>query len=72
MTDERISGIALIAGSVASIITMALHPTGQQALAPSGLHMALRNATARIMVCDFCERDPAIYWQPLKPQSKSK
>jgi hypothetical protein len=28
MTDDRRSGIALIAGSLAGIITMALHPTG--------------------------------------------
>jgi hypothetical protein len=28
MTDDRKSGIALIAGSLAGIITMALHPTG--------------------------------------------
>lgn len=32
MTDERKSGIALIAGSVAGIITMALHPGGHHVL----------------------------------------
>lgn len=30
MTDNRASGLALIAGSAALIITMALHPTGHQ------------------------------------------
>jgi hypothetical protein len=34
MTDDRISGIALIAGSIASIITMSLHPTGHDLLTP--------------------------------------
>jgi hypothetical protein len=34
MTDDRKSGLALIAGSIGLIITMALHPTGHDLLAP--------------------------------------
>ena len=33
MTDDRLSGLALIAGSVGTIITMSLHPTGYIAAA---------------------------------------
>ena len=34
MTDNRMGGLALIAGSVGSIITMSLHPTGRDLFAP--------------------------------------
>jgi hypothetical protein len=34
MTEDRKSGLALIAGSIGLIITMALHPTGHDLLAP--------------------------------------
>jgi hypothetical protein len=33
MTDDRLSGLALISGSVGTIITMSLHPTGHVAAA---------------------------------------
>jgi hypothetical protein len=46
MTYERMSGIALITGSVATIITMALHPTGQQVLAPGGSHSTIQLGVA--------------------------
>jgi len=46
MTDERMSGIALIAGSIASIITMALHPTGHQVLTPGSSKAILQLAVA--------------------------
>jgi hypothetical protein len=34
MNDNRLSGLALIAGSAGSIITMLLHPTGHDLIAP--------------------------------------
>jgi hypothetical protein len=34
MTDNRFSGLALIVGSVGSIITMVFHPTGHDVVAP--------------------------------------
>jgi hypothetical protein len=37
MTDNRMGGIALIAGSVAGIVTMSLHPTGHDLFAPGQL-----------------------------------
>jgi hypothetical protein len=37
MTDNRMSGLALILGSVGSIITMGLHPTGHDLQAPGQL-----------------------------------
>ena len=37
MTDNRMSGLALILGSVGSIITMALHPTGHDLQVPGQL-----------------------------------
>ena len=33
MTDDRVSGLALIAGSIAEIVTMSLHPTGRDLFA---------------------------------------
>lgn len=38
MTNDRSSGTALIIGSLASIITMALHPTGHDLFAPGRTH----------------------------------
>jgi hypothetical protein len=40
MTDERMSGVALIAGSVVIIITMTLHPSGR--IAPGNAAQAAR------------------------------
>ncbi len=37
MTDDRLGGIALIAGSVGTIVTMALHPTGHDLFEPGQL-----------------------------------
>jgi len=34
MTDDRLSGLALIAGTCGMIITMSLHPTGYVAAEP--------------------------------------
>lgn len=45
MTDDRMSGWALIAGSVASIITMALHPMGH-GISPAQFHSVARMAVA--------------------------
>jgi hypothetical protein len=45
MTNDRVSGLALIAGSASMIITMSLHPTGHDLFAPGQLspmaHMAV-------------------------------
>ncbi len=46
MTDERKSGLALIAGSVAGIITMGLHPTGQHVLTPGQVESMARMLVA--------------------------
>lgn len=47
MTDDRKSGIALIAGSLGGILTMAIHPTGAGALTPGqAAHLALASAIA--------------------------
>jgi hypothetical protein len=47
MTDNRKSGIALIAGSVGGIVTMALHPHGGMGLTPVQLdHLAVASAIA--------------------------
>jgi hypothetical protein len=46
MTDERKSGLALIAGSAAGIITMALHPTGHDLLVPGHLESVARMGVA--------------------------
>ena len=46
MTDERKSGWALIAGTVAGIIIMALHPTGHDIVAPGQLESILRLSIA--------------------------
>lgn len=46
MTDDQMSGWALIAGSVASIITMSLHPTGHDLFVAGQLHSVARLAIA--------------------------
>jgi hypothetical protein len=46
MTDDRMSGLALIAGSVAGIITMSLHPTGHDLFAPGQLDPMARMLVA--------------------------
>ena len=47
MTDNRKAGIALIAGSLGGILTMAIHPTGGGQLAPEQVaHLAVVSAVA--------------------------
>jgi hypothetical protein len=47
MTDDRKSGIALIAGSLGGILTMAIHPTGAASLtADQVAHLAVASAAA--------------------------
>ena len=46
MTDDCKSGLALIAGSVASIITMSLHPTGHDIFVPGRFHAVAQMAVA--------------------------
>jgi len=47
MTDDRKAGIALIAGSVGGILTMAVHPTGAASLtADQVAHLSLVSAAA--------------------------
>jgi hypothetical protein len=46
MTDDRKSGLALIAGSAAGIITMAMHPTGHDLLIPGHLESVIRMGVA--------------------------
>ena len=47
MTDDRKSGIALIAGSLGGILTMAIHPTGGASLTPGlAAHLASVSAIA--------------------------
>lgn len=47
MTDDRKSGIALIAGSIGGILTMAIHPTARGTLTPDQVaHLATTSAIA--------------------------
>jgi len=47
MTDDRRSGIALIAGSLGGFLTMAIHPTGGGSLSPDqAAHLAIVSAIA--------------------------
>ncbi len=47
MTDNRKSGIALIAGSIGGIVTMAIHPTAAGVLTPAQFeHLAIVSAVA--------------------------
>jgi hypothetical protein len=50
MTNDRVSGIALIAGSAAGLVTMGVHPTGAQMFAPGQLqHVAHVNVAAHAL-----------------------
>ncbi len=42
MTDDRMGGIALIAGTAGSIATMILHPSGHNLFAPGQLEPMVR------------------------------
>jgi hypothetical protein len=47
MTDDRKSGLALIVGSIGSILTVAVHPTGFSSISEAGLsHLAFVSALA--------------------------
>ena len=47
MTDDRKSGIALIAGSLGGILTMAIHPTATASLTAAEVaHLSVISATA--------------------------
>ena len=47
MTDDRKSGIALIAGSVGGVLTMAIHPTGTVSVTPEqAAHLAFTSGVA--------------------------
>jgi hypothetical protein len=46
MTDDRKAGIALIAGSLGGILTMAMHPTGRASLTPEqAVHLSVLSGT---------------------------
>jgi hypothetical protein len=50
MTDDRKAGIALIAGSLGGILTMAVHPTGAASLtAEQVAHLSVASATAHTL-----------------------
>jgi hypothetical protein len=50
MTDDRKSGIALIAGSLGGLLTMAIHPVGGGSLTPGQAeHLALVSAIAHTL-----------------------
>ena len=50
MTDDRKSGIALIAGSLGGILTMAIHPTGAGSLtADQVAHLVIASAVAHAL-----------------------
>ena len=50
MTDDRKAGVALIAGSIGSIITMAIHPTGAGVLSPGQFErLAVMSAIAHTL-----------------------
>lgn len=42
MTDDRISGLALIVGSIGVIVTLALHPSGRELFVPGQFESAAR------------------------------
>jgi hypothetical protein len=46
MTDDRVSGLALIAGSMAGIVTMSLHPTGRDLFLPGQFATMTKMAVA--------------------------
>lgn len=50
MKDETLGGIALIAGSIGGIVTMAMHPTGHEMLEPGAFDaLARRNVIAHAL-----------------------
>ena len=62
MTDDRKAGIALIAGSVGGILTMAVHPTGAASLtADQVAHLSLVSAAAHSIkeLADYLQRNPS-------------
>jgi hypothetical protein len=71
MTDNRSSGLALIAGSAALIITMAFHPTGHQMISPdrfatvARLSIAVHTLALASMVVLFL--GACGLWQRLSP-----
>ncbi|MFZ0318113.1 MAG: hypothetical protein WAL56_03230 [Candidatus Sulfotelmatobacter sp.] len=49
MTDNRKAGIALIAGSLGGVLTMAVHPTRTATLSAEQVaHLAITSAAPRI------------------------
>ena len=54
MTEDRKSGLALIAGSVGLIITMAFHPTGHDLFVPGQLEHVARVGVAVHTLALFC------------------
>jgi hypothetical protein len=46
MTDDRISGLALIAGSAGAIVALSLHPSGRDLFMPGQLEAAARELIA--------------------------
>ncbi len=46
MTNDRLSGLALIGGSAGVIITLSLHPSGRELFAPGQFEAAARNLIA--------------------------
>lgn len=44
--DDKLAGLALIAGSLANLVTMALHPTGNDLFRPGMMEFTARLATA--------------------------
>jgi len=71
MTENRASGLALIAGSAALIITMAFHPTGHQMISPdrfasiARLSIAVHTLALASMVVLFL--GACGLWQRLSP-----
>jgi hypothetical protein len=71
MTDNRSSGLALIAGSAALIITMAFHPTGHEMISPdrfatvARLSIAVHTLALASMVVLFL--GACGLWQRLSP-----
>jgi hypothetical protein len=46
MTNDRVSGILLIAGSAGVIVTLGMHPSGRDLFAPGQIDAAVRNLIA--------------------------
>ena len=54
MTDDRKSGIALIAGSLGGIVTMAIHPTGTASLSLAGAAHSLGMLSVLVLFLGAC------------------